>query len=70
MSFDSFGNQSFTQKGWQCPVCKIIHAPWVPSCHCQSKPSKTTDSSNGAEVVKSYEPTTDVYRAQGYSEEV
>ena len=29
-----------TQQGWQCPVCRTVHAPWVASCFChiQSKP--------------------------------
>jgi len=21
-------------KGWQCPVCGKVHAPWVASCDC------------------------------------
>lgn len=22
------------QQGWQCPVCRKVHAPWVASCDC------------------------------------
>ena len=21
-------------QGWQCPVCKKVHAPWVAGCDC------------------------------------
>jgi hypothetical protein len=21
-----------TKKGWECPKCKAVYAPWVPSC--------------------------------------
>lgn len=37
-------------QGWQCPACKLIHAPHVPSCYCQSNPPFTT-------VTYSYSPT-------------
>lgn len=20
-------------EGWQCPVCKVVYAPWVATCH-------------------------------------
>lgn len=26
----------FIPQGWQCPACRIIHAPYVQSCACQS----------------------------------
>ena len=21
-------------RGWECPRCRIIHAPWVTQCYC------------------------------------
>ncbi len=24
-------------KGWQCPRCKQINAPWVPYCDCEEQ---------------------------------
>lgn len=26
-----------TPKGWQCPVCGKVHAPWVASCDCHER---------------------------------
>jgi hypothetical protein len=23
-----------TPQGWQCPVCKVVRAPWVAFCDC------------------------------------
>ena len=23
-------------QGWQCPLCKMVHAPWVSYCSCQT----------------------------------
>ena len=27
--------------GWQCPVCKRVHAPFVPGCNCHERPTST-----------------------------
>ena len=29
--------------GWQCPVCKMVYAPWISECHC----SMVTYTSSG-----------------------
>ena len=21
-------------QGWQCPLCRVVHAPWVQLCEC------------------------------------
>ena len=21
-------------KGWECPRCRVVHAPWMPKCSC------------------------------------
>lgn len=60
---NDFGTTYKIQKGWQCPLCGIIHAPWVPSCHCQ-KVSEVRKSDKSEE----YEPNTEIYRSQGYKE--
>lgn len=40
------------QQGWQCPLCKKILAPWMPSCNCQmAKPGK-----NPYPIIPSYPP--------------
>ena len=28
-------------KGWECPRCKQINAPWVPYCDCKEEKSET-----------------------------
>lgn len=28
------------QQGWECPNCKTIYAPWVPSCNCETEDSE------------------------------
>lgn len=30
-NYDMFG----TQKGWECPRCGQINAPWMPYCICK-----------------------------------
>ena len=27
------------QKGWLCPRCAAVNAPWVPKCDCKAKES-------------------------------
>lgn len=27
-------NNSSAPQGWVCPNCKLVHAPWSPSCNC------------------------------------
>ncbi len=27
--------------GWQCPICKKVHAPFVPGCNCHERPTST-----------------------------
>lgn len=29
--------QSLPNTGWQCPLCRIVHAPSVLSCRCQQQ---------------------------------
>ena len=24
--------------GWQCPMCSVIHAPFIRQCHCRNVP--------------------------------
>jgi len=24
----------FALQGWQCPICKVVHAPWILRCDC------------------------------------
>ena len=30
----NWNNISFAQKGWECPRCGRINAPWLPCCSC------------------------------------
>lgn len=30
----NWNNISFSQKGWECPRCGRINAPWLPCCSC------------------------------------
>ena len=32
------------KQGWQCPLCKIIHAPDVLQCYCNNKPAESLPS--------------------------
>lgn len=33
------------QKGWQCPVCSTVNAPWMPTCNgFHFLPSRETGS--------------------------
>ena len=32
----SAGDGQPANTGWVCPQCRVSHAPWVPSCNCQS----------------------------------
>lgn len=25
-------------KGWECPKCGTVNAPWKPQCDCKSRP--------------------------------
>ena len=36
-------------QGWQCPCCKTIYAPHIPSCGCASTVSVYTTTSTGAQ---------------------
>lgn len=40
--------QSFinVQQGWQCPICKKVHAPWVSGCDCNCSKSGTSTTPN------------------------
>lgn len=38
------GFASPPQQGWQCPACKIVWAPWFPSCSCSAQPVIITNS--------------------------
>jgi hypothetical protein len=29
-----------TPKGWECPKCGKVHAPWVAECDCYKQVSK------------------------------
>lgn len=31
-------------KGWKCPRCKQINAPWVPYCDCEEEEEKKSES--------------------------
>ena len=37
-------NISFSQKGWECPRCGRINAPWLPCCSCDKSTTCTTIS--------------------------
>ena len=26
--------QTLASQGWQCPLCRVVHAPWVQECEC------------------------------------
>lgn len=44
-------------RGWQCPMCGKVHAPWVPDCRCDNHIDKYTgDDAHLVELVaKIYE---------------
>lgn len=35
---------SASQKGWECPRCGRINAPWLPCCSCNKSTTYTTFS--------------------------
>ena len=40
-----FGNESFAQQGWQCPICKRVYSPTTSMCfYCGNV--ETTTSTN------------------------
>ena len=47
------------QKGWICPKCGKVHAPWVPSCECSNKNETLTLSTTGTNVNITKEPKFD-----------
>ncbi len=34
----------YIEKGWQCPVCGKVHAPWVSGCDCHQYGVSTTSN--------------------------
>lgn len=34
----------YIEKGWQCPVCGKVHAPWVICCDCHQYGVSTTSN--------------------------
>ena len=38
------------QQGWQCPICKRVHAPWVPHCDCDTYSITTTNTTNPMKI--------------------
>ena len=38
----NWNNISFSQKGWECPRCGRINAPWLPCCSCYKSTTYTT----------------------------
>lgn len=36
----------FVAQGWQCPLCRMVYAPHVPSCGCASHVSVYTTTSS------------------------
>ena len=46
------------QQGWQCPICKVVHAPWVLKCECEKQqPSVTRTTSNTDDEWKAIDDT-------------
>ena len=37
-------------QGWQCPLCRVVHAPWVPSCKCANAEPVTTTTATDWEL--------------------
>ena len=37
----NWNNISFSQKGWECPRCGKINAPWLPCCSCHKSTTYT-----------------------------
>lgn len=55
---------SWTQKGWECPRCGRILAPWMPNCTCERQstfvyPGVHTDTTT---APKSPTSTTTTYK--------
>lgn len=38
----NWNNISFSQKGWECPRCGRINAPWLPCCSCDKSTTYAT----------------------------
>jgi hypothetical protein len=49
------GTDMKSNKGWQCPVCKVVYAPSVGRCECAQEGAVTS-----WEVKWPYEPTTTI----------
>jgi hypothetical protein len=45
-------NNTFEQtpKGWQCPVCGRVHAPFVAGCDCHLQRKQQTASTKGLQI--------------------
>jgi len=36
----------YIPQGWQCPLCRVVHAPWVQKCECAKGEPVTTTSND------------------------
>jgi len=36
--------QTGPPQGWQCPLCAVVHAPWVQKCECALAEPVTTNA--------------------------
>ena len=34
------------KQGWECPKCKKVYAPWMPSCNCNTTVTSSNTTSN------------------------
>jgi hypothetical protein len=35
------------KQGWQCPLCKVVHAPHIDKCECANRPRTFDDGCMG-----------------------
>ena len=39
------------EKGWECPRCRRVNAPWMSSCNCRSTREEEPQKWNGSKLV-------------------
>lgn len=54
----------FVPQGWQCPACRVIHAPHIQACFCQPFPPTATVIVNWPPNTASVTPPPEVSESE------
>ena len=47
-----FGNETFAQQGWQCPICKRVYSPTTCMCFYCGNSTVTTSTNVTVDLSK------------------